>query len=706
MNQMSLQQRALKVFVPPVDRVTFEILKHRLWQINEEQGTTIKRASGSPIASEAQDFNVGMANAAGQLVCCGMFLIAHVTGLSSVIRNCIATIGLDNIHPGDMFITNDPWLGAIHQNDVALVAPLHWEGELIGWTGSVIHQSDVGGPVSGSWNLDATDTFQEAPRYRFLRIVSAGRTAPEVIDTLKTNSRLPHSVELDLRAQISAANVVRERTDVICRKYGAKVVTAVMDGCLDNTEIMLRRRLLDIPDGVWAAENHVDHDGHEDNVTTIRVRLTKRADSLIFDYRDSDPQARGLINCSKATLVSAPFTVVLTSLCESIPWNEGVMRLVTVGSRPGTVVDAEFPSPVASGNVNAAWSATNAAQVVVSRMLLRSQNHRHYAMGVWAGAPLSVNIFGRTTGGEAFGTLLGLTSLQGAGARTFADGYDVAGYLFATRSGAMNVETAEARYPMLHLFRRLTRDSGGPGEFRGGLSAQTAFTPHGIDCFEVIVSAFGSDASGSAGIAGGLPGGGGNTLLTSGFDLEGTLEGAQLDDVPSGQLLPIKTRFSLARGEMLTCIPHGGGGYGDPLDRDPHAVAGDVAEGVVSEESAQRIYRVLLDAAGQPDIEATGLARNAARRHRLDTARLNRPADGFDPFARAGGPYHGCVRCKTPLDIDAALPIVDEDLGAAGPYLAMRHAGKSARFSLRTIVCPKCGSALDAVQVRLAEATQ
>lgn len=699
MNQIKPCSDMAPAFTPSVDRVTFEILKHRLWQINEEQGTTIKRVSGSPVASEAQDFNVGMANAAGQLVCCGMFLIAHVTGLSSVIANCIAAIGEDRIEPGDMFVTNDPWLGAIHQNDVALVAPLHWEGRLIGWTGSVIHQSDVGGPVSGSWNLDAVNTFQEAPRYRFLRIVTGGRIAPEVMETIKTNSRLPHAVELDLRAQISAANVVRDRMDEICAKYGADTVTAVMDDCLDNTEIMLRKRLHEIPDGMWSAESHVDHDGHADTVTTVRVTMTKRGDLLSFNFSDSDAQVNGLINCSRATLISAPFTVVLTSLCAGIPWNEGVMRVVEVQSRPGTVVDARFPAPVASGNVNAAWAATDAAQVVVARMLLRSETYRSHAMGVWAGGPLSVNVFGHTASGEPFGTLLGLTGLQGAGARTFADGYGVAGYLFATRSGAMNVETAESRYPMLHLFRRTARDSGGPGTYRGGISAETAFTPHGVERFEVIVSAFGSDASGSSGIAGGFPGGGANTLLTDSVDIPAALAGGDLDALPAtGKPLPIKSRFSLEQGQVLTCIPHGGGGYGDPLARDPALVAEDVSAGVVSAQWAQEAYGVVVSDAGNLDHASTATARKVARDNRLSVALKQALGPLFDPDTGHTGAV--CPGCETDLAHVGVWPVISADLGTAGPYLSLACGGSSERFSLDIVACPQCGAALDTVQIR------
>jgi len=681
-------------FKPSVDPVTFEILKHRLWQINDEQGTTLRRVSGSPVASEVQDFNVGIANAGGQLVATGMHLLAHVTGLSEVIANCIRTVGLHGIRPGDMFVTNDPWMGAVHQNDVAVVAPLHDDGRLVGWTGSVIHQSDVGGPVPGSWNLLASDTFQEAPRYRFLRIVSAGEIAPEVMATVTTNSRFPHLMELDLRAQIAAANVVRSRMNDLFLRYGVGTVTQVMADCLENTELMLRRRLHEVPDGEFHAECAVDHDGHEDTLTTVRLTFTKRGDRLVFDFRASDPQARGLINCTGSTLRSAPFTAVLIYLCEGLPWNEGVMRCVDIESTRGTVVDCEFPAAVASGIVNAAWAALNTCCSALARLLLRSAAHRENVMAVWAGAPFGVNIFGTTAGGVRFGTLLGLSGLQGAGARSFADGYDVSGYLQSPRGSAMNVETAEANYPLLHICRRLARDTGGPGRFRGGVGVELAITPYGAAEFEVVTTSFGSDQSGSEGVAGGLPGGGANAIVVRGSAGLPGIKDAGLDRwlerlAFEGEALPSKAQFKLNEGDLLLAVTHGGGGFGDPLERPPESVTHDVREGLVSALWARKAYGVVLDSACRLDEEATTNERAAFRERRKAAAHGWTSADS----ARLA-----------PWDSDtgqsAEAMVLDLPLGAAGPWIARRWKGESRRFGLRLAI-DRDGRALDAVQQRI-----
>lgn len=690
----SVQAMQVATSAVAVDPVTFEILKHRLWQINDEQGTTLKRVSGSPVASEVQDFNVGIADPSGRLVVTGMHLLAHVTGLSEVISNCMKIVGLENIRAGDMFVTNDPWMGAVHQNDVAVVAPLHQDGVLVGWTGSVIHQSDVGGPVPGSWNLRATDTFQEAPRYRFLRIVSEGSIAGEVMATLTTNSRFPHLVELDLRAQIAAANVVRDRMAQLYERYGVSTVGSVMSACLDNTETMLRRRLRSIPDGEFFAESAVDHDGHEDTLTTVRLHFAKRGERLIFDFRESDPQARGLINCTASTLRSAPFAAVLIYLCDGLPWNEGVMRCIDIQSNPGTVVDCDFPAAVASGIVNAGWAALNASTLAIAKLLLRSPEHRANAMAVWAGAPFGVNIFGTTAGGARFGTLLGLSGLQGAGARSFADGYDVAGYIHSPRCGAMNVETAEGNFPVLHLCRRMARDSGGPGRYRGGLGVEVAITPHGAGHFEVVTTSFGSDQSGSEGIAGGMPGGGANAIVIREAGTLDSVRRAGLDEwlaqLPQrGEALPSKSQFVLGGGDVLLAVTHGGGGFGDPLDRAPEAVARDVADGLVSAHWADQAYGVLLDASGQADTQFTSLMRDRRREVRRRDGQLSlvvppRTSAPWSLEGQDGGAHQAAY--------------LDMPLGMAGPWIARRWAGSSRRFRLCMAIDSVSGQALDCTQ--------
>ncbi|MBI2955333.1 MAG: hydantoinase B/oxoprolinase family protein [Chloroflexi bacterium] len=587
-------------FRPRSERVTFEVLRHRLWQINDEQGHTIVNVSGSPVASEGNDFNVAIADADGALAFVGPYITMHMSCLPAIIGNCLRLFGREGIDEGDMYLTNDPWMGAVHQNDACIVNPVHWHGKLVAWTASTIHLVDVGGSLPGSWNPHATDTFQEAPRYRYLRVIRGGKVQPEVVETFLTNSRMPQSVDLDLRAQIAAANVAKDRLFDLFKRYGIETVLNVMQDCLDYSEVLVRRKLMEIPDGQWYAEDYLDHDGREDRVYTVRVTLTKKESELTFDFRATDDQSPGFINSTYAGVEGAAFGAVLPYLCNDIPWNSGAFRPVVVQAREGTIHHARFPAPVSSGGVNAIWSTRNAATLAMAKMLSCSEKHRQNMMAVWAGATLIYNVFGVNQHGQRFGTVLQNSALQGAGARYFADGYDNSGSLGMVRPSSTNVESAEALYPILYLFRKRVMDSGGAGKFRGGVSSATAVTPYDTESLEANLVTSGTDHSCTSGVDGGYPGGGSNAVLKTGTDVwerlrRGHFPGSAED--LSGELhyLPAKHLFDLRYGDVFIGVPHGGGGFADPLTRDPERVRLDVRDGSVSLRGARDMYGVVLD---------------------------------------------------------------------------------------------------------------
>ncbi|HZU04617.1 MAG TPA: hydantoinase B/oxoprolinase family protein [Chloroflexota bacterium] len=629
--------------------------RYTLWQINDEQGRTIINVSGSPVAYEANDMNTVIADPSGATVFVGPYMTILVGPLSLIIRNVLATFGADGVHPGDMYITNDPWLGAVHQNDMILVAPVHWEGELVAWVASSIHQVDVGGPVPGSWNPSATDTFQEAPRYRFLRVVRDGVVQPEVVATYLTNSRVPHLLELDLRAQIAAANVAKERLAELLRQRGVGPVRDTLQDCLDYTEFRLRRRLRELPDGRWYAESYIDHNGHQEGLYAIRLTLIKRGEQLIFDYTATDAESPGFINATYASALGWTFAAILTNLCPDLPWNEGALRPVEIRTREGTLHHARFPRPVSSGPVNAGWATHNAACAALARMLAASETHRHLLMATWAGSVFIYNSAGINQYGEPFATMFIHSPLQGGGARYAADGHDVGGLLHAPRPSVTNVESAEANFPLLYLWRKRAVDSGGPGRYRGGVSAASAITPYGTEELELVVNTVGSDQSCTVGLDGGYPGGGAQLLVWRGAQPLAQLAAgrpprdlAALGGAP--EVLPPKYRLRLRPGDVLVGVPHGGGGFGDPLTRDPEHVARDVREGYVSAAASAAIYGVVLDPSGAVDAEATAARRAALRAERLREGRPwpGSPAemeenDASGPDAAPGDRSPGCL---------------------------------------------------------------
>jgi N-methylhydantoinase B len=697
-------------FRPRTDPTTFEVLRHRLWQINDEQGQTLLNVSGSQIATEANDFNVAIADAKGNLVIVGPYIIIQMAPLSLMVRGVIANLG-DEVAEGDIYLCNDPYFGAVHQNDVCVLAPVYWRGKRIGWTGSVIHEVDVGGAVPGSWCHEATEIFQEPPRYRYLRVARGGRIQREVVDTYLTNSRTPHMLELDLRAQIAAANVAQDRLRALFDRYGQESVEATMQDMLDYSEQLFLRKIDSIPDGEWRGDCYLDHDGRAERFCRYSVRLGKQSDRLIFDYRETDPQLASFINCPAGGLYAATFVALLAYMCGDIPWNSGLMRRVEILSREGSLNHAKFPAPV-SGALESIWDSVNAASAAVGKMLTCSSEQRDSAMAVWQGSTQVYNVFGTNQYGRPYGSMLINSSLGGGGGRSFADGHDNAGAIMCPRFSCINVEHAEALYPLLYVYRARAVDSGGPGIWRGGVSAESAITPHGADQISIRLTTSGSDHSHTVGLAGGYPGGASIGRVKRGALRPPDLAAGRIPQNWSSmqgrdEFLPSKTSLTLFRGDIFAATPHGGGGYGDPLERDPARVRRDVRDGYVSQTCARSIYGVVL--AGPTldvDCGATEEARAALRRMRVrDAVRpADKPTNTPDLPEVANGLLNAngrwlCRNCgfdiaPTHENVKSGCASRAVALSAAGPWVALRYGGDNPRVHLIEYSCPSCARLL------------
>jgi N-methylhydantoinase B len=712
-------------FVPRSDLITFEVLRHRLWQINDEQGRSIINVSGSPVASETNDFNVALADADGNLICIGPYVLFHLSAISIMIRKVKELLGDRFIEEGDVYLCNDPWMGAVHQNDVCLIAPVHRDGKLVAWVGSTIHQVDVGGPAPGSWNYLATDTFQEAPRYRFLKLMRKNEIQPEVLETYLTNSRVPDLVELDLRGQIAAANVAKERLDVLLKKYGTDTVASVMADMLDYTEFLFRRKLAAIPDGEWYAEDYLDHNGHREFIHTLRLKLTKRGTEVTFDFRGTDPQAEGFINATYAGMIGGVFTAVVTFLCNDIPWNDAVFNAVKIISDIGTVNNCAFPAPCSMATISATLHTCNVTCAVLGRMLSCSDTLRHNVMAGWLGSGFVFNIFGRNQYGEPFGTMMVNSHMGGGGARYTADGYDNSGSINVPRASITNVESAEGSYPLLYLFRRRAIDSAGAGTYRGGVSGENAITPYGVDQINLVASTLSSNHSSSAGLAGGYPGGGSQVLLKRGT---GSVEAMTRDrlvprsweEVPGEEIvLPPKQAIVLRAGDVFNGVPPGGGGFLDPLERAPESVERDIRDGYFTAQRAYDVFGVVIDPkTSNLDLKASEQERLSRRTGRVQSAgRYNSPKPvkpdwaGDDPRPRFGETLRVdrdgfvCARCDEPIAASdsnpkESLPTITQELSAAGPWVARRWDGFSPDFHLIEYFCPGCGYCIDRTQRR------
>jgi N-methylhydantoinase B len=646
-----------------LDPITFEVVKHRLWQINDEQGVTIRTISTSPIVVEGNDMNVGLFTKDGDLVVAGPYVLLHVTTMDTVIKNVIRLA--EDVEDGDIFLVNDPYLGALHQNDVAVVSPFFHNGEIILWIGNVLHHADLAGIDEGSFCINAVNVYQEAPRY-FLKVAQRGKVSREVERTFVTNTRLPDMVSLDLRAQVGAINVARRRMQELIEQRSAETVLAVMDKSVDYAEQQLRERLRELPDGSWYTEVFMDTDRvGSDRLLRVCLRLDKRGEELFFDYTGSDPQAEGAVNCTYSASYAGTTTPIYTFLCSGeIDWNGAIKRLVKVHAPEGTMMNARYPAAVSICSIGFSWMAAVAAMQVVAQMVSESEQYKDRICPSWSVSCNANNLFGVTEKGKSVGALLSDHRAIGGGARSFADGFDFAGQIFSCLSFTSNVESQEWKLPLLYVFRRQLTDSGGPGKFRGGLSALSAVVPYRAQrMIWKSQNTAGSDESNAAGIHGGYPGAGSQVSVIRNTNL---WEQYARSEVPltyeafQGEVehQATKSQGILGRDDVFIYYPPGGGGYGDPLDRDPERVRQDVLNGAVSREWARKRYGVVLTDGVDVDAAATGRERQRQREERLGDAATRRPDE-----------EDGTADRRRPTAGDGAVTGEDDDVanGAGTP---------------------------------------
>lgn len=703
-----------------LDPSIFEIVSHRLWYINDEGALTISRLSGSPVATEVFDMNTGLMTGAGDLVYIDNFICAQATTLSPLVKTLLTDYGENpGFGPDDVFLCNDPYVSVCHQNCVGVAGPIFDQGELVAWAGGSLHAIDVGGPTAGQVQVDAADIHGEQPVIGPIKVFEDGRFRADIEHTYLNNSRLPDLLGLDLRAKVAAVQVIRRRLLETFEEFGRDTVLAAMEDVVDYTESRLRARLAELPDGTWRHRGYIELG---DEIYDCHVTLTKQGSTLTFDFTDTAGQAPAVINCAYPGLVGGVLAAVMVYLCWDIPWSPaGVLRVVDIESRPGTVVHATHPAGVSKSTTTSIWEVRNLASITLGKMLAASDRHRDRAMAGWQGVKALEELFGYEANGERFGGPLLDGMAGGGGAMPTRDGIDTGGHTSSLRATIANVESYELRYPILYLYRRQTPDSGGPGKFRGGAGVSLMYTVHGVEEIPTkILHTFGMEQPESPGLCGGYPSTTNQFAIVRDSDVAARLAAGEIPqelEELAGELEVhgAYAMTSMRHGDVYRAVSMGGGGYGDPLDRDPELVATDVERRLVSPEWAERTWGVVLAEQGtEVDAERTAARREELRLERREVAGVAMPdgvpeawdarADGVrlseSLFYDLGGtaPSHRC-RCGHHLG-PATVPYKQL---AAQARLPVQHIGPEvnphriggSRFELRQFHCPACLTLLE-----------
>lgn len=609
-----------------MDPITFSIIRHRLFRIIDEAVITLKNVSGSAITNEGHDLMVSLYRADGSLLMGGVGFLHHLTSAAEACQSIIRRFKGD-INEGDVFLLNDPYTAALHTSDIYLVAPIHHQGKLVAWSACFVHVYDIGATNPGGFSPDSPDIFTEGFSSPGIRLVLKGELCNDVLDTLLNMVRSPEMVALDIRSMIACNNVAKDRMHRLIDKYGHETVDEACSTLIDQSESLLRDRLRELPNGRWQSRQYLNV---KNDVFRVVLTMTKQDDELVFDFTGSSDQAQYAINCTKWASLGGLFAPLFPLLCYDITWNEGVIKPITMIAPEGSIVNCIRPAPVSVATVGAIQSVNNAACATIGKMLEASETYAKEATAVWHANHFAVFKFGRNQhGGEAIG-IFTETFAGAGGARTFADGVDVGGEVPNPISRMANVESVEAGFPIRYLFRRRMTDSGGAGKYRGGMGMEFGVVPHdspdgGI---HYVISGKGDDFPMSDGLGGGYPGAPNGYVWAHNNDVADSEKNADskfalsLDELPGEKEAVTWGVFPLMGEDALYIRWNGGGGYGDPLERDPQAVLDDVLAGVVSLDSARRLYGVAFtEGNNSVDVNKTD-----ALRKELTAARMSQEA--------------------------------------------------------------------------------
>jgi N-methylhydantoinase B/oxoprolinase/acetone carboxylase alpha subunit len=560
------------------DGVGLHVLHNALSNIAAEMALVMMRTAYSTIFNEGLDFSTVLLDRDGNLIAEKNYTPSMMGAIPNTIRWTLEEFGEDFFGPGDVVIHNDPYRGQCHLPEHMVMAPIFLDGELLAFAGNIGHVAEVGGKAPGSFAADATDVYQEGLRLPPVKLFEGGRYNEQVWRIILNNHRTPRNTWGDFHAMVGALRVGERRLLALCERYDADSIVGGARHLIDHSERRLRAEIDDLPEGVFAASMEVEDDGVSAKPFGVSVQVVIRGDRIIVDFTGSSPQVRGPMNCTYVVAASAAYNAVfcVTDPHGDIPRNSGCYRPVQIIAPAGSVVNVRHPGPSVGGN-------TDLQPKLIDLLLAALSRAVPDRVAASSGGSSSNLLFGGShpETGDYYSNYH--FDGMGAGGSMHADGNDGE---VTRHSNCRNtpIEVFESRYPLLTLGYGLVADSGGAGRHRGGLATQRTFR---VLAPEITFSAlFDRCLLRPSGLEGGYPGQGSDLRVRRAGDTE-----FRRFDEAFG--LPSATKFTnvvLHRGDELWYRTPGGGGFGDPRERERSSVRADVENGYVSPEAATRDY--------------------------------------------------------------------------------------------------------------------
>jgi len=545
-----------------IDPITLEVIWNRLISVVNEQAAALIHSSFTTVVREAGDLSAGVFDRNGNMVAQSVTgTPGHINTMASCVKNYVVpNYPIDSLQAGDTLITNDPWEASGHLFDLTIVSPVYYQGRGVAWFASTCHAVDIGGLTMGG---DATELYEEGLAIPLMKLFEAGQPNQILFDIIRANVRVPDQVIGDIYAQQVGNNVGAKKLIELLDEVGLPDIEAVAQIILDRTETAVRNAVRNVPDGVYTSQVAIDG---FDAPVTIACAVTVAGDELTVDYAGTSPQVnRGINVVMNYTHAYTTYTL-MAALAPGIPNNEGAFRPIHVTAPAGSILNCRRPAPVSARHLIGHFVSQpilTALATVVSEQVIANGS-----AGLW-----NTMLNGERADETPFAYIY--FSAGGMGAGHNRDGLSATAF----PSGIMGVpvEAIETAAPVLMHRRELRQDSGGAGEFRGGLGQEMALEvltgrPATHSCM------YDRTTYPAAGLNGGQAGAVGEVILSNGTHPHP------------------KSRYSLPAGQHVVLKLPGGGGFNPPTLRDPQRVLDDVRQGYVSLERAATDYGVIIDA--------------------------------------------------------------------------------------------------------------
>ena len=631
-NRSTKRATGRKSKMKEIDPIRFEMFFHRLWAIGEEGRMTLQRVTASPIVSQGGECMSSFYDEAGHMVlaCSGHLRFAAAT--SDAIKKLIEWFGESpGFFDGDQIFFNDPYVAGSHTYDMMVIKPIFLrKNRLLAWTATSTHTADTGGVLRGG----AYEVHHEGIRIIGLKIVERGEFREDVFRTLTEQCRDPQYVGLDLKAMIAGNNVCARRYLGLVEKFGLDFVRGAGEKMIADSESKARAKLRSLPNGTWVTRQYVttlDRKTRKAVAQQLFCTMTKEDDELRLDFTGTSPQTDTDHNSTLPSTVAHIALALTNTLFWDVPWSDGKMRPVKIGVPEGSILNCRYPAACGAapriGNVLVSTVCEGVAKMIYASGRLEDVNCSTTGNLEFVGGP-GYFYGGRTR--EGIPVAQGLYDIHGAGmgATPERDGVNTGGHMNIPSAGIADIERIEMQYPFLYFTRGHNRDGSGFGQNRGGLGSYRMFLIYGSKDCSADYKPYGGIAQGGFGLYGGYPTGISATRMMAfaGLDM---LDRVRNGDYPETDTIRagawgrlhhpegVPERIPLPEGSLLVDYVAGGGGFGDPLDRDPEAVLRDFGRGWVSRDTALRIHGVVFESGGKKvNLDATAQKREQIREAR------------------------------------------------------------------------------------------